>query len=493
MTIVLRDYQHEAIHDIRAAYKAAFKRVLLTLATGSGKTVIFTYVAAGIHAKGKRVLILAHRDELLVQIGKALRQWDVPHSFLRAGVIGVPNSPVLVAGVFTAVKRLKGIKAPDLIVCDEAHHATGSTTWGRILAAFPAAKVLGVTATPVRLDGTGLDECFEALVTGPSTADLIERGHLSRPDVYAPPTKVDLSGVHRVGGDYNRGELATAMDKPKITGSAVEHYKKLAPGSAAVAFCVSIAHAEHVAAEFQAAGFTAASVDGKMDMEKRRRVLADFEHGKIQVLTSCDLISEGFDLPRIETAILLRPTQSLGLYLQQVGRSLRPYPGKERALILDHVGNCRAHGLPDERRDWSLQGLPPEKRKPPRDGAPLRTCPVCFAVHTPAPVCPRCNHVYVVKSRKLEQEDGTLRKVNGVERPQPDLLLLETLRRDFGYLQEKGERMGYRPNWAKFVAMSKIKKAVAAGKLPAMDAWETVKGWSVGHGSSKEKAAGAAT
>ncbi len=193
--------------------------------------------------------------------------------------------------------------------------------------------------------------------------------------VYAPPEGLDLSRLHSRGGDYAADELAEAMSDKALVGNAIEHYGRLCRGVPAVAFCAGIGHSRAVAERFNAAGFRAAHVDGDTEKEERRRLIAALGTGDLDVLTNAGLISEGVDVPAIGAAILLRPTQSLGLYLQQVGRALRPAPGKREAIILDHAGNSLAHGLPDEARAWSLDDKPRRQR----EGMPARPrrCPKC--------------------------------------------------------------------------------------------------------------------
>lgn len=335
----------------------------------------------------------------------------VSHGLVAAGRTPDPTQLVQVASVQTLVRRLDSFLAPELIIVDEAHHACAGS-WQKVIDAYPTAKVLGVTATPQRLDGKGLSGAFDDLIRGPEVHDLIDQGWLCRPVYYAPST-VDMKGAKTTAGDWNRAEAEARTDKPTITGDAVTHYARLCPGAPAVAFCTSIRHAEHVAAAFNAAGYPAAVLDGNLDPVERAARVAALGNGRLKVLTSCDIISEGFDLPVVTAAILLRPTQSLSLHLQQVGRVLRPAPGKERAVILDHVGNCLRHGLAEEVREWSLEGAKKRKRGsgPDDEVTAHRQCPSCFCVHTPAPLCPQCQHVYEVKERTPEQVEGQLHEL----------------------------------------------------------------------------------
>jgi superfamily II DNA or RNA helicase len=268
--------------------------------------------------------------------------------------------------------------------------------------------VLGVTATPERLDGKGMGQMFDDMVMGPTVAELTAQGFLSHAVVYAPSAP-DLGSVGTRMGDYVSKQLEDAMDKPIITGSAVKHYGKYADGKKAIAFCVSVKHAKDVAEDFRNAGYAASHIDGGMDDTERDAVLKAFEQDRVQILTSCDLVSEGFDLPSVEVAILLRPTKSLGLFLQQCGRAIRPHPDKERTIILDHAGNTARHGFIDDERDWSLaDGFVANRGKNADKVVSVRTCTACFAVHKPTPTCPMCGHAYPVMARKVKHVDGDL-------------------------------------------------------------------------------------
>ena len=412
--IQLRDYQLDLVDGVRAAYRAGKRSPLVVSPTGSGKTVLFAYIAQGTSAKGNGVVILVHRQELVDQTCRTLHAFGVAHGVIAAGRTPDRSLPVQVASVQTYVRRLD-IFRPALIIADEAHHATAGS-WRKVINHHPQARVLGVTATPERLDGRGLKEVFDDLIRGPEVADLIAGGHLAPPVYYAPPQAVDLSHIKTRGGDFAQEDIAEAMDRPAITGDAVAHYSRICRGAPAVAFCSSVAHAQHVADQFNAAGFRAATIDGTMDRDARRDVVRALGDGRLHVLTSCEIINEGFDLPLVTAAILLRPTMSLGLHLQQVGRVLRPAPGKTRAIILDHVGNLARHGFAEDVRDWSLDGRKKKKKKASEeDEVKVKQCPECYSCHPPAPTCPECGHIYEVKTREIEHVDGELVEIDPKE------------------------------------------------------------------------------
>lgn len=448
--MLLRPYQADAVSSLRGSYASGKRAPLFVLPTGGGKTFVFTYVSQQSVARGKSVCILVHRQELLLQASRSLRAMGVPHGLI-APQFNRNNEPVQIASVQTLLRRLKRYPEQfDLVVIDEAHHAVAGS-WRKVVDQMPGAKILGVTATPVRTDGQGLSEMFDDLICGPSMSSLIDMGYLVRPVVYAPPTAVDLSGIRKRGGDFDAKQLTERMDKPTITGSAVEHYRKLCAGKPAIAFCASVAHAKHVAEQFRAAGFTSVSLDGTMLDTERKAAIDGLANGSIQVLTSCDIVSEGTDIPVVEVAILLRPTQSTSLYIQQVGRALRSAPGKTQAIILDHVGNVLRHGMPDEQRDWTLDGL--VKGSAANDNEPtiaVKQCEKCYAVFKPSPVCPQCGHVHVTKERTPEEQDGELKQVDPAE--------IEAMRREqrreigkartLEDLQKIAKERGYSKGWA---------------------------------------------
>ncbi len=404
-----RYYQTTAGTLINEAYRAGFKRVGYTLPTGGGKSFVFARAAEAAVRKGKRVCIMAHRQEICDQISKTLDEMGVDHGMIMAGRTG-NNSPVQIASVMTLARRLGKYQPFDLIVTDECHHAV-SPTYMKIMAAHPNAYSLGVSATFERLDGRGFGDCFDKLIVGPSIRELTDQGYLCPSVVYAPQNKVDLSSVHTRMGDYAVEEIETIMGKSVLTGAAVDHYKRLCPGEPAVAFCVSIKHSEQVATQFRAAGIRAEHVDGNTDPSRRRKLISALGSGHLDIVTNCGILGEGVDVPRIAAVILLRPTQSLSLWLQMVGRGLRRYAGKTRALVLDHANCTASFGLPDDPREWSLEGRKRRKKKAADEdeGPSTRQCANCFCMClASATKCPACGAPFKVVGRVIEQVSGEL-------------------------------------------------------------------------------------
>jgi len=435
--ISLRDYQEEAVTGIRVEYRQGRKAVLFVLPTGGGKTYTFSYIASSAADKGRPTCIIVHRKELLLQASASLTNLGIDHGLISPDFTPKKHAMVQVASVDTLLQRLKKQAYKfGLLIFDEAHHVIEGNKWGRVYEQLGKPIMLGVTATPVRTDGKGLGlhagGLFEAMVLGPSVVELISRGMLINPHVYASPfvpEGLDAAKTNRDGSD-NLQALAALVDKPKITGSAVEHYSTICPGRRAIVFCTSIEHAKHVAAEFNAAGYRFDLLVGAPHMSDSERTAVNqrLRRGEIHGACTVDLVSEGYDLPDLEVCIMLRPTASEALFLQQVGRVMRPSPGKNECWLLDHVANVgalhngefkRKHGLPNEERDWTLDGRKKRKKKKadedelPEEKVEINQCPKCFTAHAAAPKCPGCGHVYEVKAaRSLQQVDGELQKIS---------------------------------------------------------------------------------
>lgn len=429
----LRGYQSELLRGVVAEWTAGARNVLAVLPTGGGKTVCFAHAIA--EHSGSSVAI-AHRAELVSQMSLALAREGVRHRVIGPAALNRtcarlhmdelqrlyvdPGARCAVASVDTLVRTDPSdpwFARVTLWVQDEAHHVLQDNKWGRACAMFPNARGLGVTATPVRADGKGLgrhaDGLMQAMVVGPTMRDLIERGYLTDYRVFAPPSDIDLSAIATTAsGDYSPPKLKAARRASHITGDVVQHYLRIAPGKLGVTFDTDVESATETAAAFRAAGVPAEVVTGESHPEFRAQTLRRFRNREILQLVNCDLFSEGFDLPAIEVVSMARPTQSYGLFCQQFGRALRPLAGKDRAIIIDHVGNVLRHGLPDAYREWSLDRRERRSRSAPADAIPVRTClnEQCLSVYERIySACPFCGFEVVPASRGApEFVDGDL-------------------------------------------------------------------------------------
>lgn len=418
------------------------RRFLLGDFTVTHNTVIFSQIATRAVAKGNKVCILVHRQELVRQSSMTLAENGVPHAIIspknvvdQARVMQIQrfgnhvvkdDAPVLVASVQTLVRRLHLLDDISLLVIDEAHH-TSAGSWQKVAEKMANKKVLGVTATPVRQDGRGLGDFFNAMVEGPTVKWLIDEGYLCKPIIYRAGG-ADLTGVKTVAGDYNKGQLGEAVERKPLIGDAVDHYEKICPGVPAIAFCVSVKHAYMVAEQFSERGWRAIALEGNTDKTVRFEALEKLAAGELDVVASCDIISEGTDVPLVGCGLMLRPTKSLGLWLQQAGRVLRRYPdielmgeakmqglvqdGVHRAFILDHSGNSFVHGLPQLPRQWTLDTTKPKK---PAGDPDDRFCEGCGYIFFERPLpdnCPECGYALPVAQRRgVDVEDGLLEQV----------------------------------------------------------------------------------
>lgn len=382
MELKLRDYQTETAELARQAFRAKNRSILIVLPCGAGKTVLFSYIARQAQQKGNRVLFLVHRGELLDQTVATFNKFSIERKTIDIEMVQK-----------TANKFKKGnITAYDLIIFDEAHHST-SKSWRTIIDNQPQAKIVGLTATPCRLDGKPLGDIYEYLIVGISANSLIDRGFLSSYDYFAP-TVTDLSQLKKKGADYDMTNAEELLDKPAIFGDIINHYNRLAIGMQTICYCPTRAYSKKTAQLFNENGISAVHFDGETPQVERKQIINDFRDKKIQVLCNVDLISEGFDVPDCYCCILLRPTQSTALFIQQATRALRPAPNK-KAVIIDHVGNYIIHGFPTQEREWSLD-KPLLRHKKTNDNGELkiRQCLVCFGTFPTAPVCPYCGTPY---------------------------------------------------------------------------------------------------
>lgn len=442
--------QQRLIDDTRALMRQ-HKSVLVQAATGSGKTVMAAYMVKAARDKGSRAIMVVPRRELLRQTSETFRKFGIPHTFVAAGHGYCPFERTILATSGTLAKRLDKLPAPQLVFIDETHY--GGAELDRIIRHYQQAGawVLGLSATPVRLDGRGLGCWYQAMSSGPAIHTLIDERRLSDYRLFAPSTP-DLSGIKTTAGDYAKGELASFMEQDRVLiGNAVSHYRQHGNGRLNVCYCVSIAHAEIVAGMFNDAGIPAKCITGKMTDDERKAIIRAFARREIRVLTSVDLLTFGFDLSAaaqmdvtVECMSDLRPTKSLALQMQKWGRVLRMKD--EPALILDHAGNAAAHGLPDDQREWSLEGR--AKRQSSGEKAdPVRQCGKCFYVHRPSPACPKCGYEYPVVAREVEHIDGELMEITAAQQ-----------RRQAAYEQAKAQtleelialakRTGKNPRWA---------------------------------------------
>lgn len=409
----LRPYQLQGVEEMRALVGQGYLRIILTMPTGGGKTVVASHIIDSARQLERRVLFVVNRIELLNQTARQLARFGV----IDIGVIRAndervnPDAPVQVASIDTLRNRNLGDWIPDIVFIDECHRAMADS-YRDIFIRYPAALHIGLTATPFRTDNQGLGELYQKIVRCASYSELITDGFIIAPRIFAAPIEPDLGDVEYsiATHDYHNSQLAQVMMKPKLMGNIVEEWKKHAQGRRTVCFAVNVEHSQKLAEAFRAEGIAAAHLDGKTSADERTLILIKLEKYELQVVCNCDVLSEGWDQPSVKCAVFARPTASLRLHMQQSGRILRPWDSSSDvfcdapsgAIIIDHAGNVERHGLPHQDRHFDLQMG--EVRK--EDAPTLHTCKTCYLMWTGSSrICPECGAERPVEERKPIKHD----------------------------------------------------------------------------------------
>ena len=429
-TFIIRDFQRDDLLSIKTALMSTASRsALYCLATGGGKTVTAGFMIKAAAEAGKTVWFLTHRKEIADQTGKTFKAMGMRFGMIMTGTNVRPRANIQIGMVQTVARRLDKLDPPDLIVFDEAHH-TAATQWQAIYDAYPKAYKVGLSATPERLDGKGLDTFFAKLVMGKDTAQLISEGYLSPYKMFAP-TVPDTSELHIRAGDFKKEELDELIGNNAIIGNVVDTYIKLAMGKKTILFAPTVKTSEKFVAAFLDAGIKAVHVDGKTNKAEREKTTQAYHDGEWDIMSNVGLFGEGYDVPDTECIIDTSPTMSLVNVKQRWGRALRPiyHPDmptstdegrieaiaagkKPYALLLDHAGNCFRHGLPCDEVEWSLAPRKKGTKKLTDDSGGMKQCPKCWAaVKQHIKEC-ECGHIWVVVSQGRQEVEGNLEEIS---------------------------------------------------------------------------------
>ena len=455
----LRDYQVDLVQRARWCYRQGIRKVLLTAPPGAGKTTIFSFVISGAAAKGYQCCVIAHRTELIDQASKRLDEYGIPHGVIMAKHPRTdPYQNVQVASIDTLRRRLNWWGKFKFIVIDEAHRSLAPTYFD-FVKAHPLAWVLGVTATPFRSDGKGLGDLYDKLIVGPSIAQLIKAGYLVPPRMFAP-SEPDLRGLKIYKGDYEQGALAQRVNQADLIGDIVGNWKNRARGRNTVVFAVNVAHSQHIVDQFRAQGVRSAHLDGTTPDSNRAEIIDALGTGKLEVVSNVGVLTEGTDIPSVGAIVMARPTQSRSLYIQACGRGLRPHPGKQDCIILDHAGCCMMHGPLTDPLDVTLDGIVKKKSRMVPGGASgvLKQCENCYAiVPRGSQTCPECGFLFVMDSRQVKEKGGELVEVS--ELSQRRMMRKEQGRAEtYEDLVAVAKKRDYAPGWAKHVWNNRMKK-----------------------------------
>jgi DNA repair protein RadD len=475
-----RPYQLKLIEDVKAELRNGKRRILMQLPTGGGKTFIAARIAKGTADKGNTVWFLVHRDFLVAQTAATFTEFAIPHGLIVAkGSTGLEST--MVVAIDTLRARMAKIKyhKPRVVFWDECHHIKAAT-WAKIFEWFgPDCTHLGMTATPQRLDGRGLSPPFEVMVQGPTTGELMAMGYLCQYRAYAP-SGLDLSNVDMVAGDYNQAQLSDEVERSVIVGDVVGHYQRLAASRRALYFCVSLPFSRRLVSAFSARGIPALHLDADSNKEERAQAARALASGAVKVLCNVGLFGEGYDLEAqagepvtVEAVGLVRPTMSLSLHLQQLGRGMRPKP--EPAIFLDHAGNIERHGLPDSPRDWTLAGrVRNAERKLVKEckacGAINKvTAVVCEACLAPFPKAPREEPDHIegileeVDAKAFNARIEEIRQAKYIRARREELVAAA---KTYAELEALAKLWDYKPGWAWYVYQARREKEMRDLRWP---------------------------
>ena len=399
MQDVLRNYQQAAIQQLYAAWRNGSEKTLLQLPCGAGKTSIAAWLVKRLEREGRKTLFVSHRLELCSQAHGRFAEHGIDAGLVLPGFS--PNGhKTIVASVQSLVRR--EMPNVDLLIIDECHRAI-SPVFTKIIKSHVGSgkRVLGLTATIERLDRKPLGRIFDKLVSPVTIDELVAKKYLVPLRYYAAAEKGLTDGVKKVAGDYAANTMFAKMDKKYLYDNVVERYKKFSGGKALV-FCCNVAHSQITAKAFTSAGISAQHLDGETPTQERIKIVREFRQGRFDVLTNCNLFTEGFDLPDIHAVILNRATASKCLYTQMVGRAMRPSPGKEHGVIIDMGNNVVAHGFVEDLQEHDIF-------KEPREGdgvAPMKDCPRCGAmVYAGARACKYCGFVFPIGEMELKEAE----------------------------------------------------------------------------------------
>lgn len=442
----LRDYQQRAIDSLRDGMRSGYKRQVLALATGAGKTRVAGGLIELARSKQRRVAFICNRIELVLQAHDAFRNLGIDCGIIQGDNSTNTSAPVLVCSIQTIAKR--GHPDADLYIVDECHTTAASKAFHDLFYARNNVPLIGLTATPFAKgmakhhDALG-GPLFDNLIVGATIPELIAGGYLVDCDIYAP-SEPDLTNVKIVAGDYQEDQLSEAVDKPKLVGDIVEHYRRLAEGKKTIVFATSISHSQHIVEAFNAAGYRAKHLDAYTEADERREIINGFKAGEYEILSNCSLLAEGFDCPQTECIILARPTRSLIRYIQMAGRALRPFHGKDKALILDHSGTVKRLGFPTDELPMVLDDGK-TKAKEEKPNLP-KICKSCFAVR-PSGVkkCPHCGFEATPTPEEIAHEEGELKKV---EKKKRDALSMDDKQGIYSALIGFARSKGMKDGWA---------------------------------------------
>ena len=434
---ILRNYQKKLISDLKQSLMSGNHNVVVQSPAGSGKTVTMAAIAKGATDKHNDVLFIIHRREIVEQVKQTFKAYGVDLTLCYVGMVQ------------TVTRRLEKLDKPQLILVDECHHALAKS-YTRIFEYFEQANVVGFTATPIRLSGQGLSKVFDDLILGPQIDWLIDNNFLAPYEYYSVKLIDDKKLKKNSTGDFSSKSMDSAS-KNIIYGDVIKTYKRVASNTKTIVYTHNVESSKKVSDEFNKAGYSSLQVDGKTPKKLREQAMNDFKTGKVKILVNAELYGEGVDVPDCQTVIMLRPTESLSLFIQQSMRCMRYRPNKT-ATIIDHVANYSRFGLPDSKRYWTLKDRNKTRKKSNTDSIAIKQCPKCFFVMKGSPsICPNCGESIKPDSVEMDvKKDVNLQVITNyiVTKKVSEL-------HSYKELQEYAKAKNYKNGWVYYQAKTR--------------------------------------
>lgn len=450
----LRQYQSTALDKIRRLIVSGKKSIMVQSPTGSGKGVMLSHIINSANVKGKTVLFLVHRSEILLQVSAYMEKYGITHGIIKSGFEANYTHPVQLASFQTIIRRMTFFEEQfDIVIIDEAHHATAST-YLKVINAFKKHLIIGFSATPTRQNGMGLGNLFDAMVQVASIQDLTNMGFLA-PIRYFAPVEPDLTGVKLKAGDYNEKQLEPVMMTEGLIAGIVEYWMQYGENRKTVIFATGISHSMAIREKFATVGVVAEHIDGNTPAELRKDIIDCFKSGIIKIIVNCQILTEGVDVPDISCVILARPTKSLPMYMQMLGRGMRVIKGKDNMILLDHAGCVYEHGFVHEITDWHLSTTTKtenkkQKERNEKESRPI-TCPICNCVYTGQLKCPQCGTIPGIRQfgKDVEYIDGKLGEIQFKPKKEKSAPVTMAVKQEwYSQLCNYGHSKGYQSGWA---------------------------------------------
>lgn len=455
--ISLRSYQLDAIEKVRESIRAGNKRIIIQASPGAGKTIIAASIISSALEKRKKIIFFVHFRQLAYQAMERFTEFGIGDEvgYIMAGEESHLDRPVQIISVQTYIQRLKlddqehnrWFKSADIAIYDEAHSSLAPTRKAVLDLYRDKAIIIGLTATPARNDQRPLGDIYDDIVCCSNIKDLTEQGFLVPARYFGAKHIPNLKDIPLVAGEYNKKELGKRVDKPKLVGDILDNFLRISPERQAVVFACNVKHSKHIKISFERHGISIEHIDAYTPEIERQDILHRFKNGGIQVITNCDIFSEGADFGWADAVILAKPVKSYVRYIQMASRGGRPWPGKKDFILIDHSAAVKTHGYLDDPVEWTLDGKEKawKKKKPRKKEQKIMECDECRAMFS-GKRCPNCGKEIPDWGKKIETTNDELQEITRGKSKKPKATM-EEKRKFYGQLEYERRMKGYQPGW----------------------------------------------